>query len=115
VVAAAVLLSTNPRIEREMERNRAIAATRPTVDAVLSCGRLGATRKTVARGVVPQLAALSRRSLSAFGVYRPGRPFAAVIQFTLRTPPGNPRLPAWRKRETPLGPLFVASSCHALD
>ena len=113
LILAALLMAAGPRVLREMERNQAIEATRPTVEAVLSCGRLGVTRKTAARGVIPQLAASSRHSLHEFGVYRRGRQFAAVLDFSLRGPPANPPLPSWPRFDTPLGPLAVAPGCAA--
>jgi hypothetical protein len=115
LVLAALLMGENARIRHEVTRNRAIEATRPTVEAVLSCGRLGATRKTAARGVIPQLAASSRRPLREFGVDPRGRPFAAVIHFAPRARPRDPPLPPWPRRETPLGPLAVSPACRALD
>jgi hypothetical protein len=96
---------------REMARNAAIAATRPAVESVLSCGRLGVTRRTALRGVIPQLAASSRRSLYEFGIYRKGGRFAAVLHFTKRTRQANPVLPPWPRYDTPLGPLAVAPGC----
>src|SRR6266545_2092655 len=96
---------------REMARNAAIAATRPAVESVLSCGRLGVTRRTASRGVIPQLAASSRHSLYEFGVYRRGRQFAAVIHFSLRGRLANPSLPPWPRYDTALGPLAVAPGC----
>jgi hypothetical protein len=115
LVLAALLLETSVSMERVMSRNRAIEATRSTVEAVLSCGRLGATRKAVHRGIIPQLAASSDRPLYEFGVYRPGRPFAAVLQPVLDRRRANSALPPWRRVETALGPLAVAPGCRALD
>jgi hypothetical protein len=115
LILAALLMGAGPRVLREMERNQAIKATRPTIEAVLSCGRLGVTRKTAVRGVIPQLAASSRHSLYEFGVYRPGRQFAAVIHFSLRARPVDPALPPWPRYDTPLGPLAVAPACAPLE
>jgi hypothetical protein len=108
-------MGAGPRVLREMERNQAIEATRPTVEAVLSCGRLGVTRKTALRGVIPQLAASSRHSLYEFGIYRRGRQFGAVIHFSLRARPVDPALPPWPRYHTPLGPLAVAPGCAPLE
>ena len=96
---------------REMTRNDAIAATRPAVDSVLSCGRFGTTRRTAVRGVIPQLAASSRRSLHEFGIYRGGRRFAGVLHFAPRRRPADPPLPPWPRHVTQLGPLAVAPGC----
>jgi hypothetical protein len=96
---------------REMARNAAIAATRPAVESVLSCGRLGVTRRTAVRGVIPQLAASSRHSLYEFGIYRRGERFAGVLHFTQRRGPANPVLPPWPRYDTALGPLAVSPGC----
>jgi hypothetical protein len=114
IVVAVLLLGTTVSMEREMSRNRAIEATRPVVETVLSCGRFGTTKRTARRGVIPQLAAASRRSMYEFGVFRPERPFAAVLHFARGRGPANPPLPPWRRIETPLGPLAVAPGCRAL-
>ncbi|MGH2452013.1 MAG: hypothetical protein ACRDGE_12250 [Candidatus Limnocylindria bacterium] len=112
-VLALVVVSMDLRrsMLREMARNDAIIATRPAVESVLSCGRLGTTRRTARRGVIPQLAASSRRSLHEFGIYRGGRRFAGVLHFTPRRRPAEPPLPSWTLHETPLGPLAVAPAC----
>jgi hypothetical protein len=96
---------------REMARNAAIAATRPAVESVLSCGRLGVTRRTAVRGVIPQLAASSRHALYEFGIYRRGERFAGVLHFTQRRRPANPVLPPWPRYDTALGPLAVSPGC----
>ena len=116
LVVLAASMGLGPRVAREVARNEAIAATRPAVESVLSCGRFGTTRRTAARGVIPQLAASSRRSLYQFGIYRgrPGR-FAGVLHFALRRPRADPRLPSWPRRSTPLGPLAVAPGCTAFE
>jgi hypothetical protein len=113
-VLALVVVSMDLRrsMLREMARNDAIMATRPAVDSVLSCGRLGTTRRTAVRGVIPQLAASSRRSLHEFGIYRGGRRFAGVLHFAPRRRPSDPPLPSWPRHETPLGPLAVAPTCQ---
>ncbi|MGH3032581.1 MAG: hypothetical protein ACRDNE_17805, partial [Gaiellaceae bacterium] len=96
VVAAGVLglvvvsMDLRPGMLREMGRNDAIMATRPAVESVLSCGRLGTTRRTAVRGVIPQLAASSRRSLYEFGIYRSGGRFAGVLHFAPRRRPADP-------------------------
>jgi hypothetical protein len=112
-VVAIVVVSMDLRqgMLREMARNDAIAATRPAVESVLSCGRFGTTRRTARRGVIPQLAASTRRSLHEFGIYRGGRRFAGVLHFAPRRRPADPPLPSWPRRETPLGPLAVAPAC----
>jgi hypothetical protein len=100
---------------REMARNAAIAATRPTLKSVLSCGRLGVTRRTASRGVMPQLAASSRHSMYEFGIYRKGRRFAAVLHAPRRARPTDPGLPSWPRYDTPLGPLAVAPGCAPFE
>jgi len=100
---------------REMARNAAITATRPAVESVLSCGRLGVTRRTASRGVIPQLAASSRHSLYEFGIYRKGGRFAAVLHAPRRERPTNPALPPWPREDTPLGPLAVAPGCEPFE
>jgi hypothetical protein len=96
---------------RQMAKNAAIAATRPAVESVLSCGRLGVTRRTAVRGVIPQLAASSRHSLYEFGIYRRGGHFAGVLHATHRKPQGDRVLPPWPRYDTALGPLAVAPWC----
>jgi hypothetical protein len=112
-VLAIVVMSMDLRqgMLREMTRNDAIAATRPAVESVLSCGRLGTTRRTAERGVIPQLAAATRRSLYEFGIYRSDGRFAGVLHFALLRPPADPPLPAWPRHVTQLGPLAVAPGC----
>jgi hypothetical protein len=100
---------------REMARNAAIAATRPAVVSVLSCGRLGVTRRTASRGAIPQLAASSRHSLDEFGIYRRGGRFAAVLHAPRRERPTDPALPPWPRDDTPLGPLAVAPGCEPFE
>lgn len=101
-----------PAVSGQIERNEAIAATRPAVEAVLSCGRLGVTRRIRARDAIPQLAASSRQSMDDFGIYRDRGRFAAVLHRTSRTRPVDRALPPWPRYETPLGPLAVAPSCN---
>jgi hypothetical protein len=100
---------------REMASNAAIAATRPAVESVLSCGRLGVTRRTASRGVIPQLAASSRHSLYEFGIYRKGGRFAAVLHAPRRERLTDPALPPWPRNDTPLGPLAVAPGCEPVE
>jgi hypothetical protein len=116
VAAGALLLVTvsmdiGPGVPRQIARNAAIAATRPAIQSVLSCGRLGVTRRTAARDVIPQLAASSRRSLYEFGIYRKGGRFAAVLHATQRKRLVDPVLPPWPRHDTALGPLAVAPGC----
>jgi hypothetical protein len=120
VAAGALILVTvsmdiGPGVPRRMAKNAAIAATRPAVESVLSCGRLGVTRPTEARDVIPQLAASSRRSLYEFGIYRKRGRFAAILHVTQRTRPAEPVLPPWPRHDTALGPLAVAPGCAALE
>jgi hypothetical protein len=102
-------------VPEQMARNAAIGATSPTVESVLSCGRLGVTRRIAARDLIPQLAASSRRSLYEFGIYRKGGRFAAVLHATRRDRPTDPALPSWPRYETPLGPLAVAPGCAPFE
>jgi hypothetical protein len=115
LVFVAVSMDLAPRAPREMARNEAIAAMRHVVESVLSCGRLGATRKTAERGVLPQLAASSRHSLHDFGIYRERRRFAGVLHFALQRPRARPPLPPWPRESTPLGPLAVAPGCPPFE
>jgi hypothetical protein len=98
-------------MQASIERNEAIAATRPTLESVQACGRVGVTRAGVRRGLIPQLAASTRSSLTGFGVYRPNGDFVAVLHYSPRRPPPDPPLPPWPHRVTPLGPLAVAEGC----
>jgi hypothetical protein len=114
---AFVVVVVSADIPRGMQdsiaKNEALAATRPTVDSVLACGRVGATPGSARRGVLPQLAAASRRSLKEFGVYRPDGEFAAVLQLSDSVNPAP--LPPWPQHAVPLGLLVVAPACEALD
>jgi hypothetical protein len=96
-----------------IDRNEAIAATRPTVESAQACGRVGVTRASAIRGLLPQLAASTRSSLKSFGIYRGNGEFAAVLHLAPRRSPPDPPLPAWPRRATPLGPLAVAPGCAA--
>ena len=111
LVLVTIWMDAGSRVVGQMERNAAITATRPTVEAVLSCGRLGVTRRIPARDLIPQLAASTRRSMYEFGIYRPGKRFAAVLHRTRRAQPVDPSLPSWPRHDTPLGPLAVAPGC----
>jgi hypothetical protein len=111
LVLVTLSMGIGPGVPRQMARNAAIEATRPAVESVLSCGRLGVTRRTAAQDVIPQLAASSRRSLYEFGVYRKGGRFAAVLHATKRKRLADPVLPPWPRYDTPLGPLAVAPGC----
>jgi hypothetical protein len=111
LVVVAISMDLGPGVSRQMARNAAIEATRPAVESVLSCGRLGVTRRIPARDLIPQLAASSRRSLYEFGIYRRGKPFAAVLHATQRKRAADPALPPWPRFDTALGPLAVAPWC----
>ena len=113
LIFVVVFLDAPPGAPSQVTRNEAIIAARPILEPVLSCGRLGTTRRTAARGVIPQLAASTRRSLRAFGVYRPRRSFAGVLDFSLRPRPPSPSLPPWPRRGTPLGPLAISPECES--
>jgi hypothetical protein len=117
VVLAAVTIGLAADVRERIARNEALAATRPAVDAVLSCGRLGVTPRVSARDLIPQLAASSRRSLHEFGIYRSQNRerFAAVLQSTRRPRPVNQELPPWLRDETPLGPLVIRPGCQAIE
>lgn len=115
LVLVATTMGVRPGVLRAMERNEAIEATRPTIDSVLSCGRLGVTRATAARALIPQLAAASRRSLYEFGIYRKRGRFAAILHATERTGPLDSVLPPWPRYDTALGPLAVSPGCAALE
>jgi hypothetical protein len=99
-------------VPEQIDRNAAIAATRPAIESALSCGRLGVARRIPARDLIPQLAASSRRSMYEFGIYRAGGRFGAVLHRTRRIRAVDPVLPPWPRRETPLGPLAVAPGCN---
>jgi hypothetical protein len=111
LVIVVVFLDAPPGAPSQVTRNEAVIGARPILEPVLSCGRLGTTRRTAARGVIPQLAASTRRSLSEFGVYRPGGRFAGVLDFSLRSRPPSPSLPPWPRRSIPLGTLAIAPDC----
>ena len=115
LVIATISMGIGPGVPEQMARNAAIAETRPAVESVLSCGRLGVTRRIAARDVIPQLAASSRGSMYEFGIYRHGRRFAAVLHRTRRLRPADPALPPWPRYDTPLGPLAVAPACPPLE
>jgi hypothetical protein len=114
---AFVVVAVSADIPRGMRdsiaKNEALAATRPTVDSVLTCGRVGATRGSARRGVLPQLAASSRTTLKEFGINGRDTQFAAVLQLAESVNPAP--LPPWPRHATPLGPLAVAPACGALD
>jgi hypothetical protein len=117
--AALVFVVVSADVLRGMQgsiaRNEAIAATRPTLDSVQACGRVGVTRPSARRGLLPQLAASSRRSLDEFGIYPGSGRFAAVLHFSRGAGAGDALLPPWPRRVTPLGPLAVAPACQALE
>jgi hypothetical protein len=115
LVFVTISMDIGSGVPEQMARNAAIEATRPTVESVLSCGRLGVTRRIPARDLIPQLAASSRHSLYEFGIYRKGRRFAAVLHATRRERPIDPALPSWPRSDTPLGPLAVAPGCAAFE
>ncbi len=114
LVFVAVSAEISEGMHQSIARNEAIAATRPTLESVRACGRVGVTRPSAQRGLVPQLAASSRRSPDEFGIYPEGR-FAAVLHFARRSSAPNAPLPPWPRRPTPLGPLAVAPGCEALE
>jgi hypothetical protein len=115
VVLVTATMGLAPSVSGQIERNEAIAATRPAVEAVLTCGRLGVTRRIPARDAIPQLAASSRHSMYDFGIFRDRGHFAAVLHRTRRTSPVDRALPPWPRYETPLGPLAVAPSCNPFE
>ena len=102
-------------MQESIERNEAIAETRPTLESMQACGQVGVTRASAMRGVLPQLAASSRRSLSEFGIYPKDGRFAAVLHFAPRISALDPPLPPWPRHATPLGPLAVAPGCEAFE
>jgi hypothetical protein len=102
-------------MQESIERNEAIAATRPTLESVRSCGRVGVTRGSAFRGLLPQLAASSRRSLREFGIYRRDTQFAAVLHLAPSIGAREPALPPWPRHATPLGPLAVVPGCEAFE
>jgi hypothetical protein len=102
-------------MQESIARNEAVAATRPTLESVQDCGRVGVTRSSAFRGLIPQLAASSRRSLKEYGIYRRDGEFAAVLHFAPRFSSAEPPLPPWPRQASPLGPLAVAPGCDALD
>ena len=110
-VLAFAALSADPGLERSTARNEAIAATRPAIESAHACGRVGVTRISAIRGLLPQLAASTRRSLTRFGVYRPDRGFAAVLDYSPRRPRADPPLPPWPRYVTALGPFAVVEGC----
>jgi hypothetical protein len=96
--------------------NDAVAALRPTVESALACGKVGTTEKAAATGLIPKLAASSRRSLHEFGVYPDGGPYAAVLAYRPGWRPGQRvALPSWPLRSTALGPLAVSPGCAPLQ
>lgn len=99
----------------EIARNERVSASRATIESALSCGRIGATRPTVTRGAVPQLAASTRHSLHEFGRYPEDEELAAVLHFANPRRRERPMLPDWPRRRTPVGPLAVAPGCQAFD
>jgi hypothetical protein len=107
--------SMGARMPRVMATNAAIGATRPAVESVLSCGRLGVTRRTAMRGVIPQLAASTRHSLYEFGIYRRGERFAGVLHAPRREQPTDRGLPSWPRYDTPVGHLAVAPGCAPFE
>ena len=113
VVLATATMGLAPEVSSRIERNKAVAATRPAVEAVLSCGRLGVARRIPARDAIPQLAASTRRPMYDFGIYRGRGRFAAVLHHTRRPRPADGVLPPWPRYETPMGPLAVAPSCNS--
>ena len=113
LVLAVAFMDLGPGVPREMERNEALVASRPLVESVLTCGRLGVGGGRRALAVIPKLAASSRRSLHEFALYPGGGPFAGVLHSTLGFPVARPRLPPWPVRSTGLGPLAVAPGCPA--
>jgi hypothetical protein len=112
LVFAAGSMDLGPRVPLEIARNRAVTEVRPTVEAVLDCGRLGLAGEA-ARATAPRLAASSRRSLHEFSLYPGGGSFAAVLHVTPKTRRADPLLPPWERRNTPLGPLAIAPRCVA--
>jgi hypothetical protein len=111
LVVAVAFMGLGP--PREMARNEALVTSRPLVESVLACGRLGVSGKRRALTVIPKLAASSRHSLHEFGLYPGGGPFAGVLHSTLGFPVARPMLPPWPARSTGLGPLAVAPGCPA--
>jgi hypothetical protein len=115
LVFIAVSMDLDHRVQRQMDRNDAIAATGPTVEAVLLCGRLGLTGGRPARAMAPSLAASTRTPLRELGLYPDGGRFAAVLHVTRgRRVPTNLPLPPWPRRSTPVGPLAVSPGCAAV-
>jgi hypothetical protein len=113
LVTAVAFMGLGPAVTREMARNEALVTSRPLLESVLACGRLGVSGKRRALAVIPKLAASSRRPLHEFGLY-PGRgPFAGVLHSTLGFPVARPTLPPWPSRSTGLGPLAIAPGCRA--
>jgi hypothetical protein len=119
VVLVVAVLATDPppNLPRSTARNAALLETRPVIESALSCGKVGTTRGSAAQGVIPQLAAASRRSLHEFGIYPRGGPYAAVLDYRPRWQPGREinTLPPWALQETALGPLAVAPGCGPLS
>lgn len=115
LVLVAVSADVPQAMQASIARNDAIAATRPALESVRACGRVGVTRPSAQRGLIPQLAASSRRSPNEFGIYPEDGRFAGVLHFSRRTSAANPLLPPWPRRATPLGPLAVAPGCEALE
>ncbi|MGH3022114.1 MAG: hypothetical protein ACRDNI_00525 [Gaiellaceae bacterium] len=115
VVFVAVSTDVPRSMQQSIARNEAIAATRPTLESVRACGRVGVTRASAIRGLLPQLAASSRRSVAEFGIYRKDERFAAVLGFARRVGRVDSPLPPWPRHATPLGPLAVVPGCGALE
>ena len=113
LVFAAVTVDFGPAVSHSMAKNKAVAAMAPSIDAVLSCGRLGVAGGRVARATLPMLAASSRRSMHEFGLYPREKRFAGVVGVRRTTRARLPALPPWERRETALGPLAVAPRCVA--
>jgi hypothetical protein len=101
--------------QTQVRRNEAIAESAATVRSVLSCGRLGTTRRTARRGLIPQLAASTRTSLSRFGVAREPDRFAGVLHMARPASEAGAVLPPWPRYQTPLGPLAVAPDCETFE
>ena len=114
LVVAVAFMGLGPTVAREMARNEALVTSRPLVESVLSCGRLGVGGGRRALTTIPMLAASSRRPLHEFGLYPGGGPFAGVLRATRwGAPVARPNLPPWPVKSTGLGPLAVAPGCSA--
>ena len=82
LVVAVAFMGLGSTVPREMARNEALVTSRPLVESVLACGRLGVSGGRRALTTIPKLAASSRRSLHDFGLYPGGGPFAGVLHAT---------------------------------